>query len=214
MLLCSAFHQAEEETVRICGCRRERHCLAVGRMWFAGIAAESRLPPLQRRTNGKIWILLTEATDLLFVFFGKHRTGYIEQLSARAHESLGLRKCLALLLHALFQIARGQPPFGVGAPPPCSGSGAGGIDENAVEFFLKRREARCAVMNLHITRAGPLQPFDDRRKALAVGVEGVDLTLVVHAGSHGQRLAAAACAIIEDLITLMRAGEIGDDLRL
>ncbi len=68
-------------------------------------------------------------------------------------------------------------------------------------------------MNLHITRAGPLQPFDDRRKALAVGVEGVDLTLVVHAGSHGQRLAAAACAIIEDLITLMRAGEIGDDLR-
>ncbi|MNL44707.1 hypothetical protein D3C87_1673000 [compost metagenome] len=68
-------------------------------------------------------------------------------------------------------------------------------------------------MDLHIARAGPLQPLDDGRKALAVGVKGVDLALIVHAGSHGQRLAAAARAIIEDLFAFMRTCKIGNNLR-
>ena len=46
----------------------------------------------------------------------------------------------------------------------------------------------------------------------AIGIESVDLTFIVHAGGHGQRLAATTCAIIEDLFTFPGTGKIGDDL--
>lgn len=68
-------------------------------------------------------------------------------------------------------------------------------------------------MHLHIARTGPLQSLDNWREPLAVGIKGVDLAFIVHAGGHGQRLATTTGAIIENLFAFMGTGKIGDDLR-
>ncbi len=69
------------------------------------------------------------------------------------------------------------------------------------------------LVHLHVAGAGTLQTLDNGRQPFAVGVVSVDLALIVHRRRHGQCLAAAAGAVIEDLLGLARQGEVCDNLR-
>ena len=61
--------------------------------------------------------------------------------------------------------------------------------------------------DLHVARAGALQPLEDRREPVAVGIVGEDLAAILHARGERQRLAAGAGAEIEHLLAGLCAGQ-------
>ena len=67
--------------------------------------------------------------------------------------------------------------------------------------------------DLHVAHARALQALEDRAELSFVGVVGIDLARVLHAGGERQRLAARACAQIENLLARRGTGEQGRDLR-
>lgn len=154
-----------------------------------------------------------EGFDLPVVFLWQHRAGDVDQLTAGPDIGSSLSQRLLLLFDPLLQIAVGQPPFGIGPAPPGAGAGAGGIDQHLVEPSSQRLQGGDPVMDLNIMGACSFQPLDDRRQPLAVAIIGVNLTFIAHGGCHSQRLATAACAEIQHLMTFRRFDQRRDDLR-
>ena len=67
--------------------------------------------------------------------------------------------------------------------------------------------------HLDVARARSGEPREDRREAPRVGVGGIDLAQVLHAGGERERLAAGAGAQIEDLHAWLGAGDERGELR-
>ena len=89
-----------------------------------------------------------------------------------------------------------------GIAPPGAGARARRVDQHQIAASFEigehvRLTPRRAHLDIAGARAG--EPGEDRRKAMRVGVGGVDLSLVLHRGGERQRLAARAGAKVEDL---------------
>ena len=67
--------------------------------------------------------------------------------------------------------------------------------------------------HLNIPHSCPLQPLEDRPKAQAVGIVGVELAGILHERREPERLAARAGAKIEDLLLGAGAREQRRELR-
>ncbi|ENN89431.1 hypothetical protein RHSP_66447 [Rhizobium freirei PRF 81] len=208
-----ALQAAEKEAVGIRGGRRQRDGLAVRGERLRRFLAEQLFPRAQGFHHLEVRILRGKAVHLRFVLVRQDRAGHIEQRAAWADELASLRQGFLLLAGALVEILLRQPPLRIGSPPPGARAGAWRIDQNLVELAAQGKQTAALIMDLDITGSSPLQPLDDRRQPPPVAVIGVNLTLVMHGGRHGKRLAAAAGAIVEHLIALFGQDEIGDDLR-
>ena len=90
------------------------------------------------------------------------------------------------------------------------------IHQHQISPALVARQARVvAVLQPHLrhdVHAGPLEPWPQPGQAGLVGIEGQHLTLVAHARGQCQRLAASACAEIDDPLATPGRAAFGNGL--
>src|SRR5208283_824087 len=157
-----------------------------------------------------------KGVDLIFMLFAKQRAGHIGDAPAQLHIARRCFEKLALLLETLVDRAWREAPFGVGVTAPRAGSGARRVDQHETATPLEIGQHVGLAFrraDLHVARAGALQPHKDRREPAAVGVMSVDLAAVVHLRGERQSLAAAAGAKVEDLLAGLGAAKQRRELR-
>ena len=157
-----------------------------------------------------------EGGDPVLVLGPQDGAGDIDDAPALLDETQRALERLVLILDALFERAGAHAPFGVGVAPPGAGAGAGRVDQHEIAASFEvgehvRLPPRRPDLDIARARAG--EPGEDRRKAMRVGVGGVDLALVLHRGGERQRLAARARAKVEDLHAGLGFGEERGELR-
>ena len=160
---------------------------------------------------------LEEALDLPLVLGRQHRAGGVDQPAARLHQARSGIEDGGLLGHQLGQILGPERPAPVGISAPRAAAGAGHVDQHAVEGAGLALQPFAIVgvdgAALDIVRAGAAQALGGAVEALLEHVHGDDPALVVHAGRHGERLAAGAGAIVGDLHAGLGIDQGGDELR-
>src|SRR4029077_11742490 len=122
---------------------------------------------------------------------------------ARLHQARSGIEDGGLLGHKLGQILGPERPTPVGDAAPRDAAGARHVDQHAVEGAGLALQPFAIVgvdgAALDIVRAGAAQALGGTVETLLEHVHGDHAALVVHAGGHGERLAAGAGAIVGDL---------------
>jgi hypothetical protein len=115
-----------------------------------------------------------------------------------------------LLLYALDERSRADPPFCVRIASPSAGAGAGRIDHDEVRPAVELGDHVGITPrrpHLNVARTRPRDAFVNRYELALVDVGCVNLTAVFHDGCQRQRLAAGAGREIDNLFAGLGAGE-------
>src|SRR6187200_3391040 len=143
-----------------------------------------------------------KGAHLRAVLLLKHRARDVSDAPARLDQRSRAVERRSLLLQTRVERARPHPPFSVGVASPGADTGARRVDQyevHAAVEFVELRTVGPWRVDLHIVRAGSLQPLMDWRETALVIVSGVDLALARHRGGQRQRLAAGAGAQVDHL---------------
>ncbi len=177
--------------------RREAH-VRPGRDLGRRLACQRIAPDVGHRHDGEVGMTFQEALDLPLVLGRQHRAGGVDQAAARLHQPRRGVEDRGLLGHQLGEILGPQRPAAVGIAPPRAAAGAGRVDQHAVEGERLALQPFAVVgvdrATLDIVGAGAAQALGRAVEARLEHVHGHDPALVVHAGRHGERLAAGAGA--------------------
>src|SRR6185437_7943055 len=126
----------------------------------------------------------------------QQRAGGIDEPAARLYEPRRAVDDFRLERHEPRELFRSQPPFRIGIAPPRAGTGAGRIDENAIEALAVALHPFVALvgqrLTLHDAGAGPAQALRRALEPQRRDVAGDEMAAVAHGGGERQRLAAGA----------------------
>ena len=137
---------------------------------------------------------------LASVLIRQERTGFIDDPGTGADQGGGGGEQIRLLPHPLAERLRPKLPFGVRAAAPGPRSAARSVDQHHVEPAGEVVQRPAGRPDLDVTGRGTLEAVMDRRQPAPVGVGGEDLAGIGHGSGQRQRLAAGACAQVEDLL--------------